>query len=84
MQFHVVKAGSARARTACAIVGIPENAAMSDAARRVDRAAGGARLITGDLGALPPVAGIGHGGDAATPATSDVVLPSARRQDHAN
>jgi leucyl aminopeptidase len=42
MQFHVVKAGAARQRTACAIVGIHEGAAMSDAARKVDRASGGA------------------------------------------
>ena len=42
MQFQVIKAGSARQRTACAIVGIHENATLSDAARRVDRAAGGA------------------------------------------
>ncbi len=42
MQFQVIKAGSARQRTACAIVGIHENGSMSDAAKRVDRAAGGA------------------------------------------
>jgi leucyl aminopeptidase len=42
MQFHVIKAGSARQRTACAIVGIHEKAVLSDAGRRVDRAAGGA------------------------------------------
>jgi len=57
MQFHVVKAGSARARTACAIVGIHENAAMSAAARRVDRAAGGAisRLLRrGDFSGKNP------------------------------
>jgi leucyl aminopeptidase len=42
MQFHVVKAGSARQRTACAIVGIHEGGAMSDCARKVDRASGGA------------------------------------------
>jgi leucyl aminopeptidase len=42
MQFQVIKAGSARQRTACAIVGVHENATLSDAARRVDRAAGGA------------------------------------------
>jgi leucyl aminopeptidase len=42
MQFQVVKAGSARQRTACAIVGIHEKAPLSEAARRVDRAAGGA------------------------------------------
>ena len=42
MQFHVMKAGAARKRTACAIVGIHENAAMSESARRLDRASGGA------------------------------------------
>ena len=42
MQFHVIKAGAARKPTACAIVGIHENAAMSESARRVDRASGGA------------------------------------------
>ncbi len=42
MQFHVIKAGAARKPTACAIVGIHENAAMSESARRLDRASGGA------------------------------------------
>jgi leucyl aminopeptidase len=42
MQFHVVKAGAARQRTACAIVGIHDGGSMSDAARKVDRASGGA------------------------------------------
>ncbi len=42
MQFQVIKSGSARQRTACAIVGIHENASMTEAAKRVDRAAGGA------------------------------------------
>jgi len=42
MQFQAIKAGSARQRTACAIVGIHENATPTEAARRVDRAAGGA------------------------------------------
>jgi leucyl aminopeptidase len=42
MQFHVIKAGIARQRTACAIVGIHEKAALTDAARRLDRACGGA------------------------------------------
>ncbi len=42
MQFHVVKAGSARKPTACAIVGIHENASMTDSARQLDRASGGA------------------------------------------
>jgi leucyl aminopeptidase len=42
MQFQVIKAGSARKPTACAVVGIHEHAAMTDAARRLDRASGGA------------------------------------------
>jgi leucyl aminopeptidase len=42
MQFQVIKAGSARQRTACAIVGVHEGATLTDAARRLDRAAGGA------------------------------------------
>ncbi len=42
MQFHVIKSGAARKPTACAIVGVHENAAMSESARRVDRASGGA------------------------------------------
>ena len=42
MQFHAIKARAARQRTACAIVGIHENGVLSDAARRVDRASGGA------------------------------------------
>ncbi len=42
MQFHAIKAGAARQRTACAIVGIHENGVLSEAARRVDRASGGA------------------------------------------
>jgi len=42
MQFHVIKAGSARQKTACAIVGVHESAALGDAAKRLDRAAGGA------------------------------------------
>jgi leucyl aminopeptidase len=42
MQFQVIKAGSARQRSACAVVGIHENAAMSESARRLDRESGGA------------------------------------------
>jgi leucyl aminopeptidase len=42
MQFQALKAGAARKPTACAIVGIHEGATMSDAARGVDRASGGA------------------------------------------
>ena len=57
MQFQVIKAGSARQRTACAIVGIHEKATMSEAARRVDRASGGAisRLLRrGDFSGRSP------------------------------
>ncbi|HEU5467937.1 MAG TPA: leucyl aminopeptidase [Steroidobacteraceae bacterium] len=42
MQFQAIKAGAARQRTACAIVGIHERGAPTEAARRVDRASGGA------------------------------------------
>jgi len=42
MQFHATKAGSAGQKTACAIIGIHENAVMTAAARALDRAAGGA------------------------------------------
>ena len=42
MQFHSIKAGAARQRTACAIVGIHENGVLPESARRVDRASGGA------------------------------------------
>jgi leucyl aminopeptidase len=42
MQFHAIKAGAARQRTACAIVGIHEGGILSDAGRRVDRASGSA------------------------------------------
>lgn len=42
MQFQVIKAGGARQKTACAVVGVFEGAALGDAARRVDRASGGA------------------------------------------
>jgi leucyl aminopeptidase len=42
MQFHATGAAAARQRTACAIVGVHENAALSGAAREVDRACGGA------------------------------------------
>lgn len=42
MQFHVIRAGAARQKTACAIVGIHEKAVLTDAARRLDRASGGA------------------------------------------
>ena len=64
MQFHVTKAGAAQQRTACAIVGIHENAAMTESTRQLDRASGGAiaRLLKrGDFSgksgeALPIVA----------------------------
>jgi leucyl aminopeptidase len=42
MQFQVIKAGAARQKTACAVVGVFEGASLGDAARKVDRAAGGA------------------------------------------
>jgi leucyl aminopeptidase len=42
MQFHVIKGGAVRKPTACAIVGIHENATMTDSARQLDRASGGA------------------------------------------
>jgi leucyl aminopeptidase len=42
MQFHAIKAGAARKPTACAIVGVHEKGELPEAARRVDRASGGA------------------------------------------
>ena len=42
MQFHATGAPAARQKTACAIVGIHENGAMTGAARELDRASGGA------------------------------------------
>jgi leucyl aminopeptidase len=42
MQFYATGATAARQKTACSIVGIHENAAMTAAARELDRAAGGA------------------------------------------
>ena len=42
MQFHAIKAGAARKPTACAIVGVHEKGELTEAARRVDRASGGA------------------------------------------
>ena len=42
MQFQVTKSGAARERTGCAIVGIHENATMTESARQLDRASGGA------------------------------------------
>jgi leucyl aminopeptidase len=42
MQFHATGASAARQKTGCAIVGIHENAAMTAAARELDRASGGA------------------------------------------
>jgi leucyl aminopeptidase len=64
MQFHATGTSAARQRTACAIVGIHEGAAMTTAARDIDRASGGAiaRLLRrGDFAgktgeALPIVA----------------------------
>jgi leucyl aminopeptidase len=42
MQFQVIKAGAARQKTACAVVGVFEDGTLGDAGRRADRAAGGA------------------------------------------
>ncbi len=42
MQFHATGAAAARQKTACAIVGIHENGAMTSAARELDRVSGGA------------------------------------------
>jgi leucyl aminopeptidase len=42
MQFKVIQAGSARQKTACAVVGVHEGATLGDAGRKVDRASGGA------------------------------------------
>jgi leucyl aminopeptidase len=42
MQFQVIKAGAAPRRTACAVVGVHENATLGAAGRRLDRACGGA------------------------------------------
>jgi len=42
MQFQVIKAGAARRKTACAVVGVFEGAALAEAGRKVDRASGGA------------------------------------------
>ncbi|MEZ4363502.1 MAG: NAD(P)/FAD-dependent oxidoreductase [Kofleriaceae bacterium] len=39
----------------------------------------GARLITGDVGALPTVAGVAAEGEVALPASGEVVLPGPRR-----
>jgi leucyl aminopeptidase len=53
MQFYATGATAARQKTACAIVGIHENAAMTAPARELDRAAGGAIgrvLRRGDFG----------------------------------
>jgi leucyl aminopeptidase len=41
MQFQIIKAGAARQKTACAVVGVFEGAALGDAGRKVDRASGG-------------------------------------------
>lgn len=62
MQFYATGASAARQKTACAIVGIHDNAAMTAAARELDRAAGGAigRVLrrgdfTGKAGELLPI-----------------------------
>ncbi|MEX1995144.1 MAG: M17 family peptidase N-terminal domain-containing protein, partial [Steroidobacteraceae bacterium] len=41
MQFHATGMSAARQRTACAMVGIHEGAAMTGSARELDRASGG-------------------------------------------
>jgi leucyl aminopeptidase len=68
MQFHATKAGSAGQKTACAIVGIHENAIMTAAARAVDRASGGAiaRLLrrgdfSGKSGETFPIVAVRRG-----------------------
>ena len=62
MQFHATGASAARQRTACAIVGVHEKAAMTGPARELDRASGGAirRLLrrgdfAGKSGELLPI-----------------------------
>ncbi len=42
MQFKIIKAGSARQKTACAVVGVHEGATLGSAGRKADRASGGA------------------------------------------
>ncbi|MGH8131192.1 MAG: leucyl aminopeptidase [Steroidobacteraceae bacterium] len=68
MQFHATGASAARQRTACAIVGIHEAATMTDAARELDRATGGAirRLLrrgdfSGKGGETLPIVAAGRG-----------------------
>jgi leucyl aminopeptidase len=68
MQFHATGSSAARQRTACAIVGIHEKAAMTGPARELDRASGGAirRLLrrgdfAGKAGELLPVLAAGKG-----------------------
>jgi leucyl aminopeptidase len=68
MQFQVIKAGGARKRTACAVVGIHEGSGMSESARRLDRASGGAiaRVIrrgdfAGKIAETYPLAGVRRG-----------------------
>jgi leucyl aminopeptidase len=68
MQFHATKVGSAGQKTACAIVGIHENAIMTAAARAVDRASGGAiaRLLrrgdfSGKSGETFPIVAVRRG-----------------------
>jgi leucyl aminopeptidase len=47
MQFQVIKAGAARQKTACAVVGVFEGGTLGDAGRKADRATGGvlARIL---------------------------------------
>ncbi len=70
MQFHATGASPARQRTACAIVGIHEGAALTGPARELDRASGGTirRLLrrgdfAGKAGELLPIVA-GHQGPA--------------------
>ena len=62
MQFQATKSGVAGQRTACAIVGIHENAVMTASAKELDRASGGgiARLVkrgdfSGKSGEILPI-----------------------------
>ncbi len=68
MQFHATGASAGRQRTACAIVGVHENATMTASARELDRAAGGAigRVLkrgdfSGKAGEVLPLIGTGRG-----------------------
>jgi leucyl aminopeptidase len=65
MQFYATGASAARQKTGCAIAGIHERAAMTAAARDLDRASGGAiaRVLrrgdfTGKAGEVLPIMGV--------------------------